>query len=100
MIESSDTEDLLSRFRQWLEEARIEADFEGPAAGAAAGDGEDHEVGLYRLVEEFTALRHELKLQTKSTRGLQEQTEALLPAVRQAIEQFRSVEPSEAADGR
>ena len=94
MIESSDTEDLLSRFRQWLEEARTEADFEGPAPAAADAYGEDHGVGLYRLVEEFTALRHELKLQTKSSRGLQEQTEALLPAVRQAIEQFRSVEPS------
>ena len=93
MIESSDTEDLLSRFRQWLEEARAEADFAGPAPAAAAADGEDREVGLYRLVEEFTALRQELKLQTKSTRGLQEQTEALLPVLRQAIDQLRSVEP-------
>ena len=33
------------------------------------------EFGLIDLVEEFTALRHELKLQTKSGRGLIEQTE-------------------------
>ena len=54
-----------------------------------------HEVGLFRLVEEFTALRHEVKLQTKGSRDLREQAEALLPALRQAIEQFRSVEPKE-----
>jgi molecular chaperone GrpE len=93
MIESSDTEDLLSRFRQWLEEAHTEADFEGRATYSADADAEDRGVGLYRLVEEFTALRQELKLQTKSARGLQEQTEALVPAMRQAIEQFRTAEP-------
>ena len=86
-----DEETLLSRFRQWLQEAR--ADAEAPGREPPALDAEDHEVGLYRLVEEFTALRHELKLQTKSSRGLQEQTEALVPALRQAIEQFRAVEP-------
>jgi molecular chaperone GrpE len=92
MIESSDVEDLLSRFRQWLKEARTEADFDGPATELAGAAAEDREVGLYRVVEEFTALRHELKLQTKSTRGLQEQNDALLPALRQAIEQLRSAE--------
>ena len=86
-----DEETLLSRFRQWLQEAS--ADAEAPGREPPALDAEDHEVGLYRLVEEFTALRHELKLQTKSSRGLQEQTEALVPALRQAIEQFRAVEP-------
>ena len=34
--------------------------------GASTRQTDEHEVGLYRLVEEFTALRHELKLQTKS----------------------------------
>ena len=94
MMGPLDEETLLSRFRQWLQEARAEA--EAPGREPPALDAEDHEVGLYRLVEEFTALRHELKLQTKSTRGLQEQTEALVPALRQAIEQFRAVEPREA----
>ena len=61
-----DEETLLSRFRQWLQEAR--ADAEAPGREPPALDAEDHEVGLYRLVEEFTALR-------------------------QAIEQFRAVEP-------
>jgi len=88
MIDWPDDETLLARFRQWLHQTRSEADDptlateEGPPA-----DGEGRAVGLYRLVEEFTALRHELKLQTKSTRGLQEQAEALLRAMQQAIEQ-------------
>jgi molecular chaperone GrpE len=90
-----DAENLLSRFRQWLEEASAEAPVEAPAGFEAV----ESEVGLYRLVEEFTALRQELKLQTKSSRGLQEQTETLLPAVRQAIEQLRAGGGAPAAGG-
>jgi molecular chaperone GrpE len=85
MREPLDREDLLSRFREWLAEASAEA----PGDASAGSEALESEVGLYRLVEEFTALRQELKLQTKSTRGLQEQTETLLPALRQAIEQLR-----------
>ena len=36
-----------------------------------------------------------MKLQTKSSRGLQEQAEALLAGLSRAIEQFRAVEPKE-----
>jgi molecular chaperone GrpE len=36
-----------------------------------------------------------VKLQTKSSRGLSEQTEAVIGALKQAIEQFRSIEPKE-----
>ena len=46
-------------------------------------------VRVIDLVEEFTALRHELKLQTKSGRGLIDQTENTVAALRQAIDQFR-----------
>jgi molecular chaperone GrpE len=92
-----DDEELLDRFRRWLHDARIEAgelaDADGvPPAPAVAVQ----EVGLFQLVEEFSALRHELKLQTKSTRGLQEQAEAHVPVLQAAIEQFRAVEPKEA----
>jgi molecular chaperone GrpE len=86
MREPVDAENLLSRFREWLAEASAEESADAPAGSEVS----ENEVGLYRLVEEFTALRQELKLQTKSTRGLQEQTETLLPAVRQAIEQLRA----------
>jgi molecular chaperone GrpE len=97
MREPLDTEDLLLRFREWLTEASAEVPVDAPA-GVGSGAPES-EVGLYRLVEEFTALRQELKLQTKSTRGLQEQTETLLPALRQAIEQLRAAASAPAPTG-
>lgn len=93
MTEPIDDEILLDRFRQWLRDAHAEIEAMEREPQSAR---DDDEVGLYRLVEEFTALRHEVKLQTKGSRGLQEQAEALLPALRQAIEQFRAVEPREA----
>jgi molecular chaperone GrpE len=96
-----DIDAVLDRFRQWLESARDEAKdlgpeglHDGPATDKVAGDRP--EFGLVSLVEEFTALRHELKLQTKSGRGLIDQAESTAAALRQAIEAFRSVEPREA----
>jgi molecular chaperone GrpE len=94
MTDPREVEELLDRFRGWLDEAR--ADAARPGLAADPRDAEVREVGLYRLVEEFTALRHELKLQTKSARGVQEQAESLTAALGQAVEQFRSVEPKEA----
>jgi molecular chaperone GrpE len=96
MTDPTDVETLLDRFRQWLQEARAQGEQEQDQGGETLDlEPAGTEVGLYRLVEEFTALRHEVKLQTKSARGLQEETEALLPAFRQAIEQFRAVAPRE-----
>ena len=89
-------ESVLARFHQWLAEAR--ADAANSAASVLEQEAEHDSCrpfGLIDLVEEFTALRQELKLQTKSTRGLQEQAESLLPPLRQAIEHFRSVAPRE-----
>lgn len=89
----SDDEILLEQFRDWLQSARTEAEAEaGPLGAEVPLSGL---FGLDRLVEEFTALRHEVKLQTKSARGLQEQAEALLPALSRAADEFRSVEPKE-----
>lgn len=101
-----DIEDLLDRFRQWLEDARAAGDGNGPGypgmpgvaasiSTATSGIEAGAEFGLIRLVEEFTALRHELKLQTKSTRGLIELSEATIAGMRQAIDAFRAVEPRE-----
>ncbi|MEO6811354.1 MAG: nucleotide exchange factor GrpE [Isosphaeraceae bacterium] len=97
MIDNNNVDLLLDRFRQWLQQARADAealDQQGP--DSTLGDADGEEVGLYALIEEFTAVRQELKLQTKSTRGLQGQAELLLPALQQAIDQFRAVEPKEA----
>jgi molecular chaperone GrpE len=96
-----DIDAILDRFRRWLEATRAEASDLG-ADGPYALDpteetsGARPDFGLVNLVEEFTALRHELKLQTKSGRGLIDQAESMVAALRQAIEQFRSVEPKEA----
>jgi molecular chaperone GrpE len=92
---TGDIDAVLERFRRWLQEARDEAETLD-AGGVPAPAGDRADFGLVNLVEEFTALRHELKLQTKSGRGLIDQAESMVAALRQAIEQFRSVEPKEA----
>ncbi len=94
MDRSEPTEALLERFRHWLRETYAEAETLAEIEDSESG-AEAPEVGLYRLAEEFTALRQEVKLQTKGSRRLQEEAEALLPALERAIEQFRSVEPKE-----
>lgn len=97
MNEPRDIEAILDRFRDWLADARAEVETEEGHESAFNSDPEPPpEIGLIDLVEEFTALRHELKLQTKSGRGLIEQTESSVAALRQAIDHFRSVEPKEA----
>ncbi len=98
MNDQADVEAILEKFRDWLEDARALAD--GPEGIEPRLDSEPgpppREFGIIDLVEEFTALRHELKLQTKSGRGLIEQTDNTVAALRQAIDHFRSVEPREA----
>ena len=98
MNDRADVEAIIDRFRQWLEAARVEAP--GPGALELGFDSQPgqspREFGIIDLVEEFTALRHELKLQTKSGRGLIEQSETTVLALRQAMEQFQAVEHKEA----
>ncbi len=100
MNDSLDNEALLGRFRQWLEETRREADALPEDAEVLAEQGEALPVGLLQLVEQFTALRHEVKLQTKSSRGVAERTEQALAAMQQAIELLRSVEVKEEETGQ
>ena len=97
MNDRVDLEEIIDRFREWLESARGEAGSEARfEPGAESESDTGREFGIIDLIEEFTSLRHELKLQTKSSRGLSEQTDTTLAALKQAIEQFRSVEPKEA----
>lgn len=92
-----DDERLLARFAQWLSEVRAEADrLDGNGQPVADAPLAGAEIGLYRLVEEFTALRQEVKLQTRSSRGLEEQSDLLVGALRQAIDALRTIEPREA----
>ena len=90
-------EAILARFRDWLEDARLDLENHPEIETESGSDTgpSPRDFGLVDLVGEFTALRHELKLQTKSSRGLIEQTENTIAALRQAIDQFRTVEPRE-----
>jgi molecular chaperone GrpE len=96
MNDRQGVDEILDRFRQWLETEHTEALEQDTAPlGTAPEVGGTCDFGLIDLVAEFTALRHELKLQTKSGRGLLEQTETTIAAMKQAIEQFRAAERSE-----
>lgn len=94
MQDRLDHEPLLARFRSWLEQHQ-------DAAEQAESDDENEPpvepVGLYQLVEQLTALRHEVKLSTKSLRGTEERSEATLLAMQAAIEQFRAASNGDAA---
>jgi molecular chaperone GrpE len=93
-----DDEEILARFRDWLEQARSECTSLDEEAGEEELAGEP--VGLYQLVEQLTALRHDVKLLTKSARGAEERQEATLLSLQAAIEQFRAIpaKEEEAAD--
>lgn len=90
-----DTEDILRRFQQWL--TQTNHDLEQAAEGLPGAEASAPPVGLLQLIEAFTALRHELKLQTKSARGLEDSLQAALGGLDRAIEQFRGVQPQETA---
>jgi molecular chaperone GrpE len=96
MTDPNDDDSLLIRLEGWLRLTRAVAEAEALGDEARpAPEADPPGFGLYRLVEEFTALRHEVKLQTKGARDLREQAEALLPALGRAVEEFRSVGPKE-----
>jgi len=91
-----DEEELVLRLRRWLAETRSEGDRE-----EEDGRGGDLHPPLadfdwLEVLAEFTALRHEVKLHTKSVRGLEDETSRALAGLQQAIAEFRSVEAKEA----
>lgn len=97
MIDAGQDEQILDQFRKWLHETRQESlAHESLAREPQGADDEERPVasapgfGLGRLVEEFTALRHELKLQTRSSRSLEERVEASLTLLAEATEAFQS----------
>lgn len=89
-----DGEHLMRRLRQWFDDTRSEVECVGDET-ADEDTSAAPEVGLYQLTEQLTALRHEVKLLTKASRGGEERTEAVLVSLNAAIEQFRSVESQE-----
>lgn len=108
MTDWPETDALLERFRAWLDQAREESRTaatrppqpQSDGAAEQAAEGAAHDLGLVDLVGEFTALRHEVKLQTKSSRGLEEQAAASIAAMQEAGRQFCAVAPQEAEAAR
>ncbi len=93
-----ENEELLGRFREWL--GRTDREIYGLDALEDSGEppveeGVFSDVSLLQLIEAFTALRQELKLQTKSARGLEETFQQALTELDEAAEQMRSVEAEE-----
>jgi len=91
-----DVEEILGRLRDWLVQVREEAEALGGDEVPASEESRSTPVGLFRLVEEFTALRHELKLSTKSARALEEQSQAALGGLERAVGAMEAVGPKEA----
>jgi len=88
-----DQQEILSRCRDWLHQTQRECEsFEEYTCEEPSGE---ESIGLCQLIEQFTALRHDMKLLTKATRSTEERNEATLLSMQSAIEQFRSIEPKE-----
>jgi molecular chaperone GrpE len=90
-----DVEELVARLRDWVVQVREEADALGDYAEPVSAPPAGGTVGLVQLIEHFSALRHELKLSTKSARALEERSEAALGGLEQAMAAFRAVGPKE-----
>lgn len=89
-----DHEETITRLRDWLEQTRFEC--AALDESNSAEDSPSETVGLYQLVEQLTALRHDVKLLAKASRGTEERNEATLLSLQAAIEQFRAIESKEA----
>ena len=74
-MRNEDVERILADFRAWLE-----------AQPDQAADPPAQSIDLTTLVREFTALRHEVNLQTRASRTQLEQNAELLAELRQTIE--------------
>lgn len=92
-------EQMLNRFREWLDTTHTEAGLmagEDPAQVSA----DVRAVGLFDVVEAFTVLRQEVKLQTKSSRTVQDCADSTIAALETAIERFNSIESKEMSAAR
>jgi molecular chaperone GrpE len=98
MMDWQNPEPLLDQFRKWLGEARREAkesSSDHNAAPVPPNATSPASAAMVDVVAVLTALRQELKLETKSTRGLQEQVERLVVEMGQALCRFDSLKPDE-----
>jgi len=104
---------ILNQFHNWLSQTSAEID----ALESLADQELDHEFdsafspaqsddpgpplpgGLLQLAEAFTALRHEIKLQTRGSRNLEAAVEQSLQGLDTASREFRSVQAKEREAG-
>jgi molecular chaperone GrpE len=82
---------VLADFRSWLVELPAEVTA-APPAGDAGPD-------LFTFLEQLTALRHEVNLQTKSSRSQQEQTAATLTQLSRALDALQQAQSAALRDG-
>ncbi len=102
MLTAHEIEDILDRFRAWLHEANEELDHpeilalaerfssQPCTAGEKGPGGETPSAGILQMAEAFTALRHEIKLQTKGLRGQQEHLQSNQQTLEAAIDELRN----------
>jgi molecular chaperone GrpE len=102
-------DEILERFRSWLAQTSQEIDALPDAGGMempASGDAGDSppetrpEAGLLQVVEALTAMRHELKLQTRNGRSLEEAVQGARQNLDAAMRQFQSVQAREEESAR
>lgn len=100
MSDWRDKHAIVSVLTSWLEATRDEVEALGDD-GALADNMpvdellEEMSAGPFQLLEKLTALRHEVKLATKSMRSGEERVEATILAMQAAIDQFRNIKPQE-----
>lgn len=87
-----ENEAILRRLRDWLSRSEQEIrDADAHSTDDGIDEVEQPPVGLLQLMEAFTALRQELKLQTKSARGLEETVQQALTGLERASQQLSTI---------
>lgn len=99
-----DDELMLNRFREWLDTTHKEtealADEDLADENLDQVSPETRAVGLFDVVESFTALRQEVKLQTKSSRTIQDCAASTIVSLEVAIDRMNQVESQERSAAR
>ncbi len=86
---------MLGDFRAWLQEAAARGQDVEPEPSSA------EDIDLHTLLAQFTALRHEVNLQTRAVRAQQEQNAQTLETLQHALEELadqEAVEPPSSSE--
>ena len=81
-------EAILADFRSWLHQAAEQAGSLQPPSA----DGATEPIDVHTVLGQFTALRHEVNLQTRATRVQQEQNTETLRQFGQAVEALKQAQ--------